>query len=475
MAQHIINRFDFNTICGGVLRLIERPDLYQKYKPFLDHEYFFYNDISAHVKALKKLLQILKSMDGEHKTGEMTVESVDSYLAYGLREGQVDIDTKALFARMRSEDGIKNKANDPACFKIFLDYLKVLQIAKHSGKMFQEYQAGKVDEAAKHMANALAEINSIQDPNVYTFDPIENYDDVMIGKDIGYIQDSLPLGCIHLDAALGGFETQTLNVFTSPPNGGKSAMCHHLIAQCFRHRKRIHVTCVEDRPRSFLCKLTAAWTGIEVRRLRNEYRNLTADEKLKVEQVQQLMKAYLKVDFVYGQSVEMIQKTKLDFDLECKVKGIPAPVVDIIDYTGHIAGRTLGDKMYEKLRTAYGSRKDFALANNKICFDFAQINREGSKRGPRGDELLTMSDLAGSFDIAQVCDNIISINRNMLDRSDHKATLHVCKARDGEAGGSFQVGTKFHLAQYDMADCTWVNPPSDYVRNLQAELGNGKG
>jgi replicative DNA helicase len=286
----------------------------------------------------------------------------------------------------------------------------------------------------------------------------------MLGKDVGYIQELLYLDCEPLDNAIGGFETQTLNVFISMPNGGKSTMCHHIIKRCFEAQKRVHVTCVEDRPKSFLCKLTACITGIPVSRLRKEFRSLTTDELTQVRRVKELMAKYLKVDFVYGQGVDLIHKTKLEYDLECKVKNIAAPVVDIIDYTGHIAGRSVGDKMYEKMRAAYGARKDFALANNKIAFDFAQVNREGTKRA-NGDDNLTMADLAGSFDISQVCDNIISINRNMLDRSDHKATLYVAKARDGEAGGIFKVGTKYHVAQYDMASCSWENAPQDYVRD----------
>jgi hypothetical protein len=262
-----------------------------------------------------------------------------------------------------------------------------------------------------------------------------------------------------------------LNGFISVPNGGKSTMAHHLLVQCFKHKKYVHITCVEDRPKSFLCKLTAALTGIPVWRLRKEFNNLTSIEKAQIADAKKLMQEYMKVEFVYGQSVETIQKSKLDYDLACKAKGRPAPVVDIIDYTGHIAGRSAGDKMYEKMRVAYGARKDFALANNKIAFDFAQVNRDGTRR-MNTDEILTMSDLAGSFDISQIFDNIISINRSMIDRSDHKAILHICKSRDGEAGGQFKVRTDFSTARWHMNECEWMNAPADFVRSLQGTLAS---
>lgn len=470
MAQHIINQFDFVTICAGVLRLIDKSELFQKYKKFAqDTELFFFNDISKNAKALRKLIDILHQMDEDGMAPEMSIESVDSYLAYSMPEGELKTAVQELFKRMRTDDLIRNKAADAGCFKIFIDYLKTLRIAKHAQPMFQEYQAGRADKAAEHMAAALTEIAEIKDPAVYTFDVAENYDDIMMGKDVGYIQELMYLGAGELDSALGGFETQTLNVFISMPNGGKSTMCHHLIKQCIKAQKKCHVTCVEDRQKSFLCKLTAALTDIPVHRLRHNYKDLTTDEKVLVERAKKQMMEFMKVEFVFGQSVDLIHKSKLEYDMKCRANKWPVPVVDIIDYTGHIAGRSVGDKMYEKMRTAYGARKDFLLQNNKIGFDFAQVNREGTRRA-NGDDVLTMADLAGSFDIAQVCDNIISINRNFLDRSEHKATLHVCKARDGEAGGTFQVGTKFHVAQYDMSSCTWVNAPTDYVRELQNTL-----
>ena len=463
---HIVNRFDFNTICAGIVRLIERPELYSKYKKFLDSEFFFYGDTSRNAKSLRKLIDVIKEINVE-RGADISFSGIDSYIPVCLQNNELTEAVRELFNRMRNDDDIKMKAADPNSFRSFTDYLKTLRIAKHAAPMFKEYQDGRADEAAGHLTNMLAEINEIKDPAVYSFDPTENYEDVMVGKDLGYIQDTLSLGCEQIDSVLGGFETQTLNVFISTPNGGKSTMCHHLITQCFRAKKKVHVTCVEDRPKSFLAKLTAAWTGIEVRRLRKEFLTLTTSEKEQIGRLKLLMKEFLKVDFVYGQSVELIQKAKLEYDLECKVKGIPVPVVDIIDYTGHIAGRCAGDKMYEKMRTAYGARKDFALSNNKISFDFAQVNREGTKR-MKGNEVLTMGDLAGSFDIAQVCDNIISINRDLLDTMSHKAILHICKSRDGEVGGSFKVGTKFHIAQYDMNDCEWINADKDYVRSIMA-------
>src|SRR5690606_15820435 len=108
------------------------------------------------------------------------------------------------------------------------------------------------------------------------------------------------------------------------------------------------------------------------------------------------------------------------------------PLINICDYTGHIAESSSGDKTYEKMRNAFAERKNYALIHNKICFDFAQVNREGSKN-QYIDKILTHNDLAGSFNLAQVCDNIISLNRTQQDRIDYTSQLHVCKARDGIA------------------------------------------
>jgi hypothetical protein len=185
--------------------------------------------------------------------------------------------------------------------------------------------------------------------------------------------------------------------------------------------------------------------------VRKETDSLTDHERALIAQAKKDLQDWVRVDFVYGQGVDSIHKMKQEYDMFCMSRGIPVPIVDIVDYTGHIARLSPGDKMYEQLRNAYASRKDYMLSAGKIGFDFAQVNREGNKR-LNEEKPLTMADLAGSYDLSQVCDNIISINRSDLLRESNQALLHVTKSRDGQVGDSYTVKTRFDIARYDMED-----------------------
>ena len=234
-------------------------------------------------------------------------------------------------------------------------------------------------------------------------------------------------------------------------------MAHHILRQSIKQKKFVHITCVEDRPKSFARRLVAALTGIEIRKLRMEFDTLTELEKKYIQNAKKLIKTYVKVEFVYGESVDSVHKRKLDYDLWRKSKGLPPVTVDIIDYTAHIASFCAGDKKHEQLLKAYAARKDFALKYNKIVFDFAQVNREGNHK-MSDEKILTHGDLAGGYDLATVCDYIFSINRNARDQDMNKAKLFVSKGRDG-GGGTFSVTTDFGRARWKMDgdDVIWEN------------------
>ena len=176
---------------------------------------------------------------------------------------------------------------------------------------------------------------------------------------------------------------------------------------------------------------------------------------------------------MYGCDIDTVHKAALDYDLECKFRQMEVPIVNIVDYTGHISGRSFGDKMYEKMRIAYGARKDFALKHDKICFDFAQINRQGSQN-MNNNHLITQNDLAGSFDLVQVFDNLISINRTETDIEHSTCKLHICKARDNANHVTVQVGTEFDKARFNMKNWELINGDQSVI-NLSQEIEEREG
>ena len=131
-------------------------------------------------------------------------------------------------------------------------------------------------------------------------------------------------------------------------------------------------------------------------------------------------------------------------------KGLVPYDVDIVDYSGHIAVKSTGDKMYEKYRNAFAERKNFCLLHNKIGFDFAQLNRSGFQKKEQG-VLVSHGDLAGAYDLSQVCDNIIAFYRTADHEANHDIQLLITKVKDGEVTPKgYTVGENFKCARWDM-------------------------
>jgi replicative DNA helicase len=466
--QHIIDKFTFDNIFAGLFRLMQEPALLNRYIKYIDPEWFFPKDFTPKVRALRIIINTLKDMYEREKTGMLTIPYFQTYLATHSSDGRDVQEAQQLFNEMRHNEEVINKSRDRGCFEIFLEYLKIITMAAHAVPMADSYNRGYIEDAAEHMSKALAEIKQISFDEIQTFDPA-NLVNYLKGNDESSYLHPLWFGCEPMDQAINGFFPQTLNLFISVTNGGKSAMAHHLIRECIRQKQKVHVTCVEDRQKSFSSKLVAGFTGIPTKRLNStKFDDLSSDEQDQIYKVQEKIANYLWVDFAFGLSVEAIHQRKIDYDLECKSKGLLIPRVDIVDYTGHVASASRGEKTYEQLRNAYAARKDFALKHNKIAFDFAQVNRLGNQR-LAADEDLTQADLAGSYDLSQVCDNIISINRNRDLIQQQKAYLYISKARDGEVGGKFKVGTDFASNRWIMNDCVVMGArPVDH-RNTAGE------
>ena len=463
---HIVNRFDIDNIIAGIFKVIENPALYSRYGSMMESELFFYNDVSPNVRALRLLIDWMHEMVKKNVTKLPSLTSYRDFIHSYPMGSEENEQAKNLFDRYFASAETQNRMRDQGCFDIFLQYLRIIRIIKYSNKTFKEYQNGNVDEAAKTMQQTLLEIAQIKQDEHDTLNTKIDIPKIIFETE-GEQRSTLFLDCTPLDNLIGGFEEKTLNLFISLTGGGKSMMSHHLIKRAIAQKLYIHVTCTEDRKVSFTRKLLSSMTGISLnvwKDYKTGARQPTSEERKLISEAAGLMDQYLKVDFVYGMSIEGIHKLKKEHDLACVSEGRPVPVVDIVDYTGHIAARSSGDKMYEQMRNAYAARKDYALANGKICFDFAQVNREGSKRLNNEEKTLGVADLAGSFDLAQVCDNIISVNRSQANIMDHKAVLKIAKARDGEVGHEVEVGTNFVCAQYVMADHRWLTTrPQDLI------------
>lgn len=468
MASSIIQRFDFDTVAAGFLYTIQNPELYGRLNKYIDPEMLWQHDTSPNVVAFRAIIGVAKEIWESSDSAAPISPHFLNTKAHMMLTGTVREGCIALTTRFMRDETIAKKMADTKCFDAFVDYLKITTLAKDFGKFSEKYQLGDIIEASKILQGTLATISTINASEVSDFDPDEVWD-ILNGKESTFDYQSLTTGCDPLDTEMGSMERQTLNVVISVTNGGKTMFSHHIIAQAIRAKLPIHVAVVEDRKASFTRRIIACLTGIDQRMLkRDTLKALSSEQVALVEAAKVEMKLYLKVQFMYGMGIEAIHQRKLEYDMLLLQKGKPRVVVDIVDYTGHIARLAPGDKRHEQVHWAFSERKNYVLKHGKIGIDFAQINREGQKRlNDKG--LLTHADLAGGFDLAQVCDSIISINRNSMDVSANKAVLYLCKSRDGAAGGQYQVGTNFKAARWNMKDCTWMNAPADYRKSEESK------
>ena len=471
MSKHIVHRFEFKTIVAGILRTISDPSLFKRYKKYLEPEWIYHNDSSDERKALREIVKLLHQIAKEGNADNLSILYVEQQIPIKYIDEEKANSLSTFFRCWHQDEEIIKSVNDDGIFESFVSYMKILQIAMVSKKFFDSYQTGKIQEAMEVMSEAIHSANQLDTADSETLQS----DDIMKilkGEERNVYQTLYPFDGNPLDDIIGGFEPQTLNLFISVTNGGKSMMAHHVVEACIKQKMHVFVACVEDRKKSFVYKLLANLTGIRINRLKKKFENLTSTELEKIKEAEALIEEYVRVEFVYGKSVDVVHKIALDYDLECDIRGKSRPLVNVVDYTGHIANKAQGDKMHEKMRNAYGIRKDFALAHNKICVDFAQVNREGNKN-MNSEHPLTQTDLAGAYDLAQVCDNIISINRSALDVTEGSARLHVCKARDGMIGVTVRVGTDFACASYNMADWGWAGQvPKELVKDYEGKESN---
>jgi len=444
----------FEVIVGGVFKFIENFDLFLSYREFIYPELFYSEDKSAPRECLRDVLKIMIERTSRMHDAK---DSKEKFSKIGIRElllsnpviSNENLDKyRKIYESWWSNEDVHEAKVDDGAFAIFIDYIKSLQFFKVSTPFLENLRTNNIAEASKQMNIAIANIGKMATVNSETLKKGEMED--MIFAESNTTKDMvLKIGNTELDNIFGGFEAQTLNGAIASTGGGKSMFCHHLLRCAIDSKMHVWIGVLEDRKKSFIRKAIACISGVDMYEFSKDANSLPEEKRKLIKEAIEKIEQYVKVDFIYDKDINAVHKHALDYDNECRLLGKPIAHINIVDYTGHISGRSTGDKMYEKMRTAYAARKDFVLKNNKIGWDFAQINREGTK-SLRGNGIIGKEDLAGSFDISQVFDNIISINRGPEDVANDTCKIHVCKARDSGSGATIQVGTDFAKARYLM-------------------------
>lgn len=449
--------FDWDNTVAMILRLLKQPSLIKKFSEYIRPEMIFTGeDTDPKVKGLRIIYQCIVDIDKEKRLLEVLGDGDKNPIyAFALEVKRMpDSEAKnqalEICDRIKTDKNLWVMAESEGCLNQFIDYLKTMAIKDWSVHFTEPYRQGKIAPATKMIKDLITRLEKINVRSFETLVATDMYQN-FANPNIGH--NNFKLGIKHLDGQYGFCEPSTFTIFLAPPGGGKSMMTTTLVQRAIIQRKYCNITVVEDRRRTFEPRLMAAITGIPIWKLKNEFTRLTSEEIGRFNRGVKLIEEYLHVDYIYGESIDMIHSRKIEVDELRKASGKEPYEIDIVDYTMHVAAGsgTSQDKAFEKLSTAYKSRKDFMLKYKKTGFDFLQVNRSGAAKAKSGGQMLEMTDIAGAFDIARVGDNIISINRSDFDKENDVAHLMVIKGRDMDAAAKpIIVPTEFALGRYNM-------------------------
>jgi hypothetical protein len=442
-----MSKFSPKNLQAVIVRLIKEPFLIEKFYDSLHPEDFILGQQDIRKQALGRMIEVLLTYYKENSLDNLNLGSFQARLN-SYADSEVNDETRRQFSEMLQDDELMEISANDGILEVFMEIMQRNMTLRWFSDFKRQFSNNDMKNAITHGREFFEKLEQVKIKDEGDFD----YREVDTLFDSTKFDPTLCLatGLPELDLELcGGLEPATLTVFVAPPAGGKGQACSHIIQNCIKQKKYVHVTIVEDRKKTFLPRVLSGISEISVKRLKTEFNQLTPQELLRFNKAVQLMKKYVKLDFLYDSTVSEIHQRKLQWIKYCKLHGLPVPQVDILDYSGHVAVTAAGDKTHEKYLMAYAVRKNYALKHNMIGIDFAQVNRDGSKK-MTGDDIITKNDLASSFDLSRVCDNIVTINRNDDQKAKNKAIFYMAKVRDAGAidGNKFEVETDYDYGRY---------------------------
>ena len=250
----IVSRFDFDVLCAGALKMILQPKMLDKFADHIDPDYFFIGDKSPRIEGFRKILKMLVEVRQSNQIGMLTPEYFGVKLTMSVNS-EANNEAKILYPWMLSDENVRKMSADEGCFSVFIDYLKVIQILKWAKPFESAYKQGQIGEAVQTIRELIPNVDRIKLDEDFKFHV--SMIDQLLPDDNNEFNKVLYLGCDWIDSQMGGFETQTLNLFISPTNGGKSMMTQHVLRQCVKQKLYAHITCVEERPKSFTRRMVA--------------------------------------------------------------------------------------------------------------------------------------------------------------------------------------------------------------------------
>lgn len=438
------SNLEFHTIVAGLF-LVIHDNLLDKFVPFMNYRDFYPDDKSNASESLRSFVHVITRAHGSGK--KVSILHLNSLIKESILDhDQANYLIDVVYGWRGNENITEKVGSKETTMGFFIKYIKCLYLTREIRSHVQDQiRYLDLNHVENKLSEALSNCRSLGvDPNEdLTIEDIEAY----LNNKESDICDKLFLGDDEIDNSVYGFRPQTLTIFLGSTGTGKSTMAAHIVRRCIEQELYVWVGVLEDAKNTFIERILSAISYVPRSTIKNK--TMTKEQKEAVSVAYNKLLKYCKVQFIRARDIDTIHKYAIEYDAECDSKKKPKPVVNIVDYTGHIAAKSAGDKTYEQYRAAYAARKDYALKHNKICFDFAQTNRAGALDNKNKDNnILGLTELASSYDLAQVADYIISLNRSERDAQQRVTRLFVAKARDCRSNFTSIWGDDFEYGRF---------------------------
>jgi len=314
-----------------------------------------------------------------------------------------------------------------------------------------EYASDSAIQFCKEQASKLAVLESLDDINKGDLSSVHSRlkEAMKVGEDIGDVgidikkdaskwlheqqMDKVPTGLIHLDIAMeGGLGAGELGVFMSPPNYGKSMSLINVgygaagpISRC----NVIHFTL--EMSANVVAKRYAARMLF---RFPPKSGSMTEYEDDFIRVANMLMPGSVRTLGVRGTVANLRSKTDMYID-----RGF-TPDLIVVDYADEIQPSRRRESHWIEIGDVFRELRDMAFDYNVPIWTGTQANR-----GALNKEVITMGDLADSFQKASIADAIIAICQTAEEEKINQCRLYLAKLRDGKSRA--MVRAKFYPEQ----------------------------
>jgi hypothetical protein len=290
----------------------------------------------------------------------------------------------------------------------------------------------------------------------------------------------------------GGLIPGDMTVMVGPSNAGKTTSVVSVIAQNILMRKFVLLVTHEQKDEDIKHKIYQCMSRSTSEQLDPTRLETDEDRLRNLNFISQMLEIYLVhvhwikpgkmmvedvVDMINLRQEKMVAKEIKNGDFTFKEAGKGFDLL-VDDYPAVLKSKTLNSRTlssHEEKGYIYRQFLELGRHHNFHVLVPSQTNRAGFKSSSEdSDHVLGQGDIADSFAISQVTDNLITINRGPTDKAKHQIRYYVDKSRSGPTGIMFVSKTDFATSRSmgpDLA-CTVFEQGTNATQNdIDIRLG----